>query len=166
MKKFAYLFIVFLILSVTKSFAQYEGTVGMGIHAGYASATRSVGAGAHLHYYCTNRIRVAPSFTYYLPSKGNRVWEADADAHYVVPVSWLFSVYPIAGLNYSNRKFDASGVSETGAENWTKHRVGANMGLGVQYDFGYKIRLSVEYKYQFIKDFSQSSVMAGIGFWI
>ena len=44
--------------------------------------------------------------------------------------------------------------------------VKANLGLGLQYDFGYKTRISLEYKYQFIKDFSQSSIMAGIGFWI
>lgn len=166
MKKLIYLSVIFLTLSATKSYAQYEGTFGLGAHAGYGSSIKSAGAGVNLHYYYTNNIRFAPSFTYFLPRKGVNMWEADADAHYVVPVSWLFSFYPIAGLHYSNWKFDASKVSDIGAQDWTKHRIGANLGLGLQYDFGYKTRISLEYKYQFIKDFSQSSIMAGIGFWI
>ncbi|MGI6046826.1 MAG: outer membrane beta-barrel protein [Petrimonas sp.] len=166
MRKFAYLSIIFLVLSVTKSFAQYERTVGLGAHTGYGTEIKSVGAGAHLHYYYTNNIRFAPFFTYYLPRKNIKVWEVNADAHYVVPVSWLFSFYPIAGLSYSNWKFDASKVSDIGLHDWTKHRVGANLGLGIQYDFGYKVRSTFEFKYQFMKDFSQLAVMVGVGFWL
>lgn len=166
MNKFKYFSILFLLLISAKSFAQYEGTFGMGAHTGYSTGIKQVGAGVHLHYYPSNRVRLAPAFTYFIPHKGKSTWEIDADAHYVLPVSWLFSVYPIAGLNYLNMKFDAAKYSAAGEQNWTKHRIGANLGLGIQYDFGYKVRLSVEYKYQFIRDFSQSSVMAGIGFWI
>ncbi len=166
MKKIIFLSVIFVFLFSAKSFAQYEGTVGLGAHAGYATSIKSVGAGVNLHYYHTNRTRLAPSFTYYLPRKGQSAWQIDADAHYVLPVSWLFSVYPIAGVNYSHFKFDASKSSATGEQNWTKHRIGANLGLGLQYDFGYKTRVSVEYKYQFIKDFTQSAVMVGVGFWI
>ncbi len=124
-----------------------------------------MGVGAHLHYYYTNQLRFAPSFTYYLPRKGNKMWEIDADAHYMVPVSWLFSFYPVAGLNYSNRHV-TSKASDVGLQDRTTHRIGANLGAGIQYDFGYKTRISFEYKHQFIKDFSQSSFMVGIGFWI
>lgn len=143
MKRLIGLSVLLSALFPSKSFAQYEGTVGLGIH-----------------------VRFAPSFTCYIPSKGNSMWEADADAHYIVPLSWLFSFYPVAGLNYSNRKFDASKASDTGLQDWTKHRIGANPGLGLQYDFGYKKRVSIEYKYWFIKDFSQSFFTAGIGSWI
>ena len=166
MKRVICLSVLFLALLSSKSFAQYEGTVGMGVHAGYGNKVKNVGAGLHLHYYHTNQLRFAPSFTHYLPKKGNSMWEVDADAHYMVPVTWLFSFYPVAGLSYSNRKFDASKADGIGLQDWTKHRVGANLGLGLQYDFRYKARVSIEYKYRFIKDFTQSSFMAGIGFWI
>lgn len=166
MKRSIFLSILFLTLFSIKSFSQYERTVGMGTHAGYGTEVKSLGGGVHFHYYHTNNLRFAPSFTYYLPRNGNSMWEVDADAQYVVPISWLFSFYPIAGLNYSNWNFDASKVSGSGLYDWTKHRMGLNLGLGIQYDFGYKTRISFEYKYQLIKDFSQSSFMAGIGFWI
>lgn len=166
MNKFIYFSVLFFLLISAKSFAQYEGTFGMGAQAGYGSSVKSVGAGVNLHYYYTNSVRFAPSFTYYLPRKGINMWEVNADAHYVVPVSWLFSVYPIGGLHYSKWKFDAEKFTGIGAQDETLNRIGANLGLGLQYDFRYKMRLNAEYKYQFIKDFSQSSFMVGIGFWI
>lgn len=165
MKKLACLSVLLLVLFSPRAFAQYEGTMGFGAHAGYGNEIKSMGVGAHLHYYYTNQLRFAPSFTYYLPRKGNKMWEIDADAHYMVPVSWLFSFYPVAGLNYSNRHV-TSKASDVGLQDRTTHRIGANLGAGIQYDFGYKTRISFEYKHQFIKDFSQSSFMVGIGFWI
>lgn len=154
------------VLSIGKASAQYEGTFGMGVHSKYGAEIGSLAAGAHLHYYYTNNLRFAPSFTYYLPRKGKSLWEVEADAHYVIPVSWLTSFYPIAGLSYSNWQFDASKVSDIGLQDLTKHRVGANLGLGIQYDFGYKVRSSFEFKYQFIKEYSQLAIMVGVGFWL
>lgn len=166
MKKLFLVLATFLALSVGKASAQFEGTVGMGAHLKYGAEITSMGAGAHLHYYRTNNIRFAPSFTYYLPRKGKSLWEIEADAHFMVPLSWDISLYPIAGVNYGNWKYDAQKSTDWGDENWTKHKVGGNLGLGLQYEIGYKIRANFEFKYQFIKDFSQLNVMAGIGFWL
>ncbi len=165
MKKLLLVLVIFLGLSVSKVSAQFEGTFGMGGHLKYGAEIASMGAGAHLHYYRTNNIRLAPSFTYYLPRKGKSLWEIEADAHFIVPLSWDISLYPIAGLNYGNWEYDAQ-KADLGAEDWTKHKVGGNLGLGVQYEIGYRVRANFEFKYQFIKDFSQLTVMAGIGFWL
>lgn len=166
MKKIVIAFTVIAILSVTQVFAQFEGTTGLGVHAGYGAQINSLGAGAHVHYYHTNNLRFVPAFTYYLPRKGNSMWIVDADAHYIVPVSVSASLYPIAGLTYSNWKYDASSAGNTFGDDWKKHRIGANLGLGFQHDISYRVRANFELKYQFIKDFSQVSFMAGIGFWI
>lgn len=166
MTRFLIILTTFLALYRTNVSAQFEGTLGMGAHVKYGMDIESPGAGIHLHYYRTNNIRFAPAFTYYLPRKGNTVWEIDADAHYIVPVSVSASLYPIVGLNYSNRKFDASKAGFPDEKNWTKHPIGANIGLGMQHDISYRLRANFELKYQFIKDFSQVSFMAGIGFWI
>lgn len=155
-----------LALSAGKASAQFEGTFGMGTHLKYGAEIASTGAGVHLHYYKTNAIRWAPSFTYYLPRKGKSLWEVEADAHYIVPLSWDISLYPIAGLNYGNWKYDAGQGGDLTWQDGRKKRMGANAGLGLQYDLGYRVRANFEFKYQFIRDFSQLTVMAGIGFWL
>lgn len=154
------LLIALSIITLPKLFAQFEGTFGIGAHAGYATEINSLGVGAHLHYYRTNNIRFAPSFTYFIENKGTGMWMADADAHYVLPVSITASIYPLAGLHFSSWKFE---VPENGKE--TVNRLGANLGLGFQHDISYRVRANFELKYQFIKDYSQVAFMAGFGFW-
>lgn len=166
MKKLLLTLAAILVLSIGKVSAQYEGTFGMGSHLKYGAEIASMGVGAHLHYYRTNNLRFAPSFTYYLPRKGKNLWEVETDAHFVIPVSWYISLYPIAGLNYGNWKYNAQKATDFDTGYWSKNRLGANAGLGLQYDFGYKVRTNFEFKYQFIKDFSQLCVMVGIGFWL
>ncbi|HBG56821.1 MAG TPA: hypothetical protein DDX07_02285 [Porphyromonadaceae bacterium] len=157
---------VFGLLSISKVSAQFEGTVGMGIHAGYGAGISSPGVGAHLHYYHTNNVRFVPSFSYFPERKGTGMWMADADAHYLLPVSITASLYPIAGIHYSNWKYSAGQASEMLVEEWTKHRAGINLGLGFQHDIAYRVRANFELKYQFIKDYSQVVFMAGFGFWL
>lgn|SRR5690554_1003156 len=155
MKRISLILIIFGIISLQSAFGQFEGTVGGGLHAGYGSEVNSLGVGAHIHYYRTNEVRLAPSFTYFIERKGTEAWMVDADAHYIMPVSVSASLYPIGGLHYSQWTFDD-------LSDW---RLGINLGLGVQHDIGYRIRANYELKYQFIRDYSQIVFMAGFGFW-
>lgn len=166
MRKVILSLILFLTLGVSNVFSQYEGTVGLGAHAGYAKEINSLGAGVHLHYYYTNSLRFAPSYTHFVPINGRNMWEMDVDAHYIVPLSWEFSLYPIGGLSYSKWKYKPSGNDGIDNLDWSKRRAGLNLGVGFQYDFKYKARTNLEVKYQSIKGFSQLNVMVGIGFWI
>ncbi|MDR2815541.1 MAG: outer membrane beta-barrel protein [Proteiniphilum sp.] len=145
--------------------AQFEGTFGLGVHAGYGAAVNSAGGGVHAHYYYTNNIRFAPSFTYFIERKGKGMWMTDADAHYILPLSYSASLYPVAGVHYSQWRYDASKSSGASPQDCTKHRLGANLGLGFQHDIAYRVRANFELKYQFIPDYSQALFTAGIGFW-
>jgi hypothetical protein len=163
MKRAFILGFFFLLLFVPKMQAQFEGTFGVGFHAGYGAEINSLGGGLHAHYYYTNNIRFAPSFTCFYERKDKSMWMADADTHYVFPVSLAASLYPITGIHYSQWKYNASTRAST--DNWTKHRLGINLGLGVQHDIAYKVRTNFELKYQFMPDYSQVVFTAGIGFW-
>lgn len=165
MKRFFLLFPLVGFLSLSNSFAQFEGTVGMGFHAGYGAGINSLGGGAHIHYYYTNEIRFAPSFTYFIKRKDTGMWMVDADAHYVLPVSVAASLYPIVGINYSQWTFDAATIGKSLVPARIDHRLGINMGLGWQHDIGYRVRANYELKYQFIRDHSQVLFSAGFGFW-
>lgn len=166
MRKVFLITLLFLVIGLSKSFAQYEGTLGLGVHTGYAKEINSLGGGFHAHYYYTNNLRFAPSYTHYIPTKSREMWEIDADAHYLLPLNWEFSFYPIGGLHFSKWKFNAENNREFEQFDWKKNRIGLNLGVGFQYDFRYKTRANLEIKYQSIKDFSQLSLMIGVGFWI
>jgi len=146
MRRVFILIFLFFLFFTPKIQAQFEGTFGLGVHAGYGAEINSIGGGIHAHYYYTNNIRFTPSFTYFLERKGEGMWMTDADAHYIFPVSYSASLYPIAGLHYSQWKYDASKNSDLADEGW-------------------KIRANFELKYQFIPDYSQVVFSAGIGFW-
>ncbi|MBF6597385.1 MAG: outer membrane beta-barrel protein [Fermentimonas sp.] len=166
MNKTVVLLIIFLTFSIPKIIAQFEGTMGIGFQTGYATEINSLGAGMHIHYYRTNNIRIAPSFTYFIERKGENMWMIDADAHYIIPVSFTASLYPIAGIHYSKWNFDSINDSAASVSEYkVKHRPGANLGLGFQHDIGYRVRANFELKYQFLKDYSQVVFMAGFGFW-
>lgn len=166
MKKTVVLLTIFITFSIPKILAQFEGTMGIGFQAGYAREINSLGGGMHIHYYRTNNIRFAPSFTYFIERKGENMWMIDADAHYIAPISITASLYPIAGIHYSKWSFDSINDSATNAtQSRVKHRPGVNLGLGFQHDIGYRVRANFELKYQFLKDYSQVVFMAGFGFW-
>ncbi len=165
MKRFFILTSLFSLLFIPRMQAQFEGTFGLGVHAGYGATTKSMGAGVHAHYYYTNNIRFAPSFTSFLEVKGESMWMTDGDAHYILPISYATSLYPIAGFHYSQWKYNPPKSDNASKDSWRKHRPGANLGLGFQYDIAYRIRANFELKYQFIPGYSQLLVTTGIGFW-
>lgn len=165
MRRIFILFFLFSLFFAPKMQAQFEGTFGLGVHTGYGAEIGSIGAGFHAHYYYTNHIRFAPSFTTFLERKGESMWMTDVDTHYVLPISYSASLYPVAGLHYSQWKYDASKGNSVTDKNWKKHRLGANLGLGFQHDISYRVRANFELKYQFIRDYSQVFFGAGIGFW-
>lgn len=165
MKKFLFLTGIFLLVIFSKASAQFEGTFGIGAHAAYGTETKTPGIGAYIRYYYTHSLRFAPSFICYLPHQGAGMWSVETDVHYMFPISVAASLYPIAGINYSNRNFDVSKSSTPAAGNYTRHRLGTSLGLGFQHEIGYRIQTSLELKYQFIKDYSHLVFAAGIGFW-
>lgn len=158
--KYTIIVAFFIALTTPKLYAQFERTIGFGTHIGYETETATLGIGGHLHYYHTNNLRFAPSYTYFFKKKDSHAWSIDADAHYIFPVSITASLYPIAGLHYSNWNLDPEVYKEE-----HRQRLGANLGLGFQHDIAYRVRASFELKYQLVKDYSQVYLTAGFGFW-
>ena len=165
MRKILLSLLFILSLSSAKLMAQYEGTFGMGAHIDYASEIQRPGLGIDIQYYLTNNVRIAPSLTYYMQIKDKRMWSVDGDLHYVISASKLFSLYPIAGLHFSEWK-NMMMKTDDKVNKIYNTRLGLNTGLGLQYDFRYKTRMNFEVKYQSIKDYSQVAFSLGVGFWI
>lgn len=156
MKRTFILCFLFMLFFVPSIHAQFEGTFGIGVHTSYGTDVNRPGAGLHAHYYRTNNLRFAPAVTWFLERNGTGMWMTDVDVHYIIPLSYMVSLYPIGGAHYSQWKYEEAN---------TKNRLGANLGLGYQYDIAYRARANLEMKYQFIPDHSQILITAGIGFW-
>lgn len=163
--KYVLLLAVVSLLSASKSFAQYNGTFGMGTHLRYGSEIQRPGVGIDFHYYLTNNFRIAPSLTHYMQVKTKSMWNIDADIHYIIPMGTQFSMYPLVGLGFSEWK-NMEVKPEPDENNVYNQRLGLNAGLGFQYDLSYKTRATFEVKYQGVKDYSQVAFMLGIGFWL
>ena len=163
MKKNLLILVVFTTLFAFNASAQFQGTFGMGAHTSFDTQHHSLGAGLHIHYYVTNNLRLAPSATFFLPQNDVRMWRAEFDFHVVAPLTFSTVVYPIAGVSYTNCKFNAATLPE---DNWSEHHFGGNFGVGVQHDIRYRLRVNFEIKYHLIPSHSQVGVMVGIGFWI
>ena len=164
MKKLLLLLTAFSTLSLTNVSAQFQGTFGMGAHTTFGIEHHNLGAGLHIHYYATNNIKLVPSATFFLPQNNISMWKAEFDIHVVAPISFSSMVYPIAGVSFTNRRFEAPSTVDT--PNWTSQQLGGNFGVGFQHDIMYRLRWTLEVKYHIVRDRSQVGIMAGIGFWI
>ena len=164
MKRGKLLWVLLFTLSVFTASAQFEGTLGIGMHAGYGSKINAPGAGVHLHYYATNELRVAPSYTYFLPIDQQYMWMIDTDLHYILPLSYAVSLYPVAGAHYSRWELPHDQENQPEGDE-KKNRLGTNLGAGFQYDIKFRVRANLECKYQFIPGYSQWFIAIGVGYW-
>ena len=166
MKKIIVLLVVFSTLFTVNVSAQFQGTFGMGTHIAFGAEHHNLGAGFHIHYYATNNLRLVPSATFFLQQNDVKMWKAEFDFHVVAPLTFSTVVYPIAGLSYTNRRYEAVLSIDVPSERRTNHLLGGNFGVGFQHDIVYRLRVNFEIKYHLIPHRSQVGFMAGIGFWI
>lgn len=123
-----------------------------GVQIGYANqiyfgnndniANSSIALGGRFHYELYNQLLLAPEVNFCLGEKGDTWWTADlsVNLHYNFIAAIDFCIYPIAGVSYSHLgkgKYFPSG-----------NQVGANMGIGAQYNLNSNLTLNAEYKYQ------------------
>ncbi len=177
MKKFLVV-LSLAVLSIGSAFAQ-KGQMGAGINVGYGSEIKSPAIGAKFQYGILDKLRGEAAFDYFFEKDGISMWSANLNFHYLINITEKFKVYPIVGLNYSNAKFDFSGMSgdidipnipgfdmsdfigdsDSGSD--SKGYFGGNVGAGLQYDLSSKISLNFDAKYTLMKDIDQFVVSIG-----
>lgn len=91
------------------------------------------------------------------------MWDLGANMHYVIPVAGNISVYPLAGLEYSNAK---AHIAEWG-EGWkdiNDGQIAINLGAGVDFKVSSNVTIDLGLKYQIIDNWNQLVVNAGVSF--
>ncbi len=110
-----------------------------GIHFGYGSEIDKMAVGANAEFGITDKISVAPDFTYYFMENTAYVktslWELNANAHYYFLEQDKFKVFGLGGLNYTRAT-----ITFKNSDSVSNGDVGLNLGGGATYDLTDKIQ--------------------------
>lgn len=155
-------------LACSGAFAQ-QGEKAAGLNLSYGSKIKNLSIGVKGQYGITNDIRLEGAFDYFLEKNGMKMWDINANVHYLFPVTEQIKVYPLAGLSYSSWNTSTEVFSNNddnyensgSASSASTGKIGINLGVGGQYELNEKVTLNAELKYQLISDFSQ--VVFGVG---
>lgn len=154
MKKFLTIAIVAL-LGVATASAQ-KGQMAVGGNLLYGTEINSVGLGAKFQYGIIDHLRGEASFNYYFQNKGFRMWDLNANAHYLFDITEKFRAYPLAGLTVVNKSYADIDDSIT--------RFGLNLGGGCEYDVTPNVVLNAEFKYSIVSTIDQAVFSVGAAY--
>lgn len=154
MKKLLALAIIALVGVATAS-AQ-KGQMAAGGNLLYGTEINSVGIGAKFQYGIIDHLRGEASFNYYFQNKGFRMWDLNANAHYLFDITEKFRAYPLAGLTVVNKSYAHIDDSIT--------RFGLNLGGGCEYDVNPNIVLNAEFKYSIVSTIDQAVFSVGAAY--
>lgn len=126
-----------------------------GIHFGYGTEIEKAAIGANAEFGITDKISIAPDFTYYFTESTEyvktSVWELNANGHYYFLDQDKFKVFGLAGLNYTHAKVTWDGPSfwgiGGGSSSSSDGEIGFNLGGGATYDLTEKIQAFSTLKY-------------------
>ena len=151
MKKILVIAVVAL-LGCTSAWAQ-KGQMAAGVNLLYGSEVNSLGLGAKFQYGILEQLRGEASFNYYFRNNGFHMWDINANAHYLFPITEKFRAYPLAGLTVVNKSYSDVDDSIT--------RFGLNLGGGCEMAVTPQISVNAEFKYSIVSTIDQ--VVIGVG---
>ncbi len=129
------IFLAALMIACSGAFAQFHlgGGVTMGTEMGIDDdLSTKIGFGVNVRgvYDITEKFGATAGFTYFFPSAPTGIdlsaWQINADAMYNFIAQDAFTVYALAGINYSHMDVEGFGDGE----------IGVDVGAGVKLDFG------------------------------
>lgn len=141
-----------VIVGVLSASAQ-KGEMAAGVNLLYGTEINSVGLGAKFQYGILDHLRGEASFNYYFQNKGFRMWDLNANAHYLFDITEKFRAYPLAGLTVVNKSYADVDDSIT--------RFGLNLGGGCDYNINENWRVNAEFKYSIVSTIDQAVFSLG-----
>lgn len=155
MKKYLFLLLVmFMTAGVAKAqnFSQ-QGVQGIGVNLSYGDEVDNIGLGVKYQYGILDQLRFEGSGDWFFKKNGLRMYDLNANLHYLFPMATDFRLYPLGGLSYTNWKF---------ADFDSKGKIALNLGGGGELDINEVMSVNAEVKYQIIEDHNQFVVGVGL----
>ena len=145
-----------MVVMSTTMFAQAGATwVGANFNYGMHKDYKNFGLGAKVQYEFIDNVRAEASFDYFFKKDYMTQWDINLNAHYVVRAGDKFSFYPLAGLTILNSKLEGFD---------SKSKFGFNAGAGVEYQITESVKLNLEGKYQYVKNYDRPVISMGVAF--
>lgn len=163
------LFLMATVLCVTAASAQEKGDMAAGIQVAYGTGDgfSNLGIGARFQWNVINKLRLEPSFNYFLKKDNIGMWDINANVHYQFPLGKIVSLYPLAGLSVMGVKVSIPEVdlgeygSYGGSASDTKF--GFNIGAGADFNLSKRLLLNTEIKYR-IGNWNRFIASIGVGY--
>ena len=149
------LFVFALALISMSSMAQSKGDMAAGVRLLYSTEVKNVGVGGLFRYMFTDNLRGEGSFDYFFEKDDLNAWNANANVHYLCPISPSTRAYPVIGLGLANFYSDMVHNSL---------KLTMNLGAGFEADLAKDLSLVIEAKYQIINHHNQFVPSLGVAY--
>ena len=164
------LFVIAIALFVTTANAQDKGDMAVGAQVAFGTGDgfSNIGIGAKFQWNPANRLRLEPSFTYFLKKDLVSMWDISANVHYQFPLGKVVGFYPLAGVGVMGVKVDIPEVdlgeygSYGGSASDTKF--GVNVGVGADFNLSEKFVVNAEVKYTIVQHWNRLIISAGFAY--
>lgn len=155
-----------LIVSLAASGQVESGAKSLGIRGGYVSCTDAGTAGLAFQYTFTRHFRLSGEANYFFRHNGCDGASFSIDYHCPFLLGKRFYIYPIAGLNFASwhHRPDDGRHPDIKDTSTRTTRIGLNTGAGLEYYVRSSLKLSLEGKYNWIKDDNTAIVNLGISY--
>lgn len=137
------------------------------LNLSYGTEIENIGIGIKGNYFITNEVRAEVGFNRFLNKSNANMWDINANLHYLFNLSDKLAFYPLLGFTLTNWGSARKVIDETTQKTekiWSySSRLGANFGVGVQYNFNERVFSLLEVKKQVVSDYDQTTVSLGLG---
>lgn len=162
-----------LLLVGFTGYAQDKGDMAAGITLGVApslekgSSVTNFGIGAKYQYNVLEQVRLEGDLEYWFKDHTIDVFDISANVQYLFPVGSRINIYPTLGIGYAHigggvKVPDWAEDYVSNADGGSGSRFLFNLGVGVEYAINYSLKMGLEIKYQYLKDFGRLPIQVGV----
>ena len=183
LKKIHITLMLTLIFQVTYSQKEKDFSVGLGSDLSFGGGYNNFGSSIRISYNILDRIRVVPTYSYYIKKERQKMYSISFDFNYIFPnistkifpklKEEIFIIYPIASffiLNYSNPPIicKSCSIEMNNPGSSYDSKFGFNFGVGAEYKIPTLLpvwrdmSVNFEMKYQTLDGYSRPLVSFGL----
>lgn len=151
-------------LSTPFDVSAQRGEKTLGIRAGYNTRNESAMTGIYFQYRFSKHFRIAPNADYIFRHHGTDALSVNGNVHFPFALSPRWNIYPLAGINFTMWNHRSENLENTDDVSTRSNKFGLNAGGGLEWYATPTLKIMLEGKYCWVKDFDTGAITLGIGY--